>query len=142
MSLTAANATILISVPGLFDVPQQLQQFAADEVYSTQSLKSAEVRMGVDGFLSGGFVYVEVVQGYTLQADSDSINIFDTWWASQQVAQDVFTASGLILLPTLGKKWTLRKGFLTDYQPLPEAKKLLEPQKFSITWERVIPALA
>ena len=142
MSLTAANATILISVPGLFDVPQQLQQFAADEVYSTQSLKSAEVRMGVDGFLSGGFVYVEVVQGYTLQADSDSINIFDTWWASQQVAQDVFTASGLILLPTLGKKWTLRKWFLTDYQPLPEAKKLLEPQKFSITWERVIPALA
>lgn len=141
-SITAANAIFTLSITGLFPTPQQLQGFAADAVFETEPLQSAEVLMGVDGNLSGGFVNVEVKQGITLQADSPSIAIFDTWWSQQQAAKDVFTASGIITLKSVGTKWAMTKGFLTTYQPIPNAAKLLQPRKFGITWQSVSPAVA
>jgi len=141
-SITSANSVIMLSITGLFPVPQQLQGFAADDVFDNDPLPSAETIMGVDGRLSGGFVFVEVKQNYALQADSASIDIFDQWWAAQQQIRDVYTANGVVLLTTVGKKWTMTKGFLTNYKPIPDIKKLLQPQRFTITWERISPAVA
>lgn len=141
-SLTAANAIITLSVPGVISVPQQLQQFSVDDVADVDTLTVAETLMGVDGHLSGGFVYKEVGQAITLQADSPSVEIFDNWWVQNQVQTGVLTASGTVILPALGKRWTLTRGFLKGYKPIPSVKKILQPQRFSITWERVRPAPA
>lgn len=138
-SLTAANAVITLTIPGVFNSPQQLQQFAADDATDTDTITTAQVQMGVDGFLSGGFVYVEVKQGYTLQGDSPSNFIFDQWAAAQQAAQDTFVANGVLLLKSLGTKWTWTRGFLTQYKPAPDVKKILQPRKYEITWQRMAP---
>ena len=140
MSITSANATFLLGIADVFPVPQQLTQFAADDLFDTEAIDSAEVRMGVDGSLTAGFVFVPVKQTITLQADSPSCALFDAWWAAQQVAKDVFSAFGIVILPGLGTKWALTNGFLTSYKPIPDAKKLLEPRKFGITWEKVLAA--
>lgn len=140
MSITGANATFLMTVQDLFPTPQQLQGFAADDVFDTDPLASTEVLMGVDGGLSAGFVFVPVKQAIALQADSPSNFIFDTWYNAQQAAQDVFAAMGVVLLPGLGIKWNLVEGFLTEFPPIPNVKKLLQPRKFGITWTRVTPA--
>lgn len=140
-SITAANAVYMVSIPLLFPIPQQLQGFAADDVFGTDPLQSAETLMGVDGRLSGGFVYVEIKQSITLQADSPSNDFFDAWYSAQQVAKEPYTASALVLLTSLARKWTMTRGFLTTYQPIPDAKKLLQPRKFGITWESVQPAV-
>ena len=139
-SITAANAVYMIAVAGVFATPVQLQGFAADEVWGTDPLKSAEVLMGVDGKLSGGFVYVPIEQNITLQADSLSNGYFDQWWNAMQGNQNPFPAQGTIRLRSVGSKWVLTKGFLTTYQPIPDAKKLLQPRKFGITWQAVTPA--
>ena len=141
MSITAANAVLMISIPGLFPVPQQIQGFAADDVYDVEAIESAEVSMGVDGRMTAGFVYVPVKQSFTLQADSDSTFIFDTWWSTQQQAKDIFYASGTTVLPSLGSKWIQTKGALTSFKPVPDAKKLLLPRKFTITWESNLPSV-
>jgi len=140
-SITGATAVVMLTLPGVFPAPFQLQGFAADDVYDTDDLVSAETLMGVDGKLSGGFVYVPVVQRYHLQADSPSIIFFDSWWAAQQQVIEVFNANGLVSIPSLGKKFTMTKGFLTGYKPLPDAKKLMQPQNFAITWQSVFPAV-
>lgn len=140
-SLTGANAIITLAVAGIFPAPQQLQGFAADDVFDTDAIESAETVMGVDGKLSAGFVYVPVRQNYSLQADSASIFFFDTWWAQQQATRDIFFASGVTLLTAVGKKWAMSRGVLTSYTPIPATKKLLQPQRFSITWESLLPAL-
>lgn len=140
MSLSAANAKIFLTIPGIFSTPQQLQGFGADDVFDTESVESTETVMGVDGRLSGGYVNVAVRQGYTLMADSPSIIIFDQWYYAQKTEQDTFIANGVILLTTLGKKWAMTRGFLKGYKPLPDAKKLLQAQKFQIEWEGVSPA--
>ena len=142
MSITGATAVVMLTLPGLFPVPFQLQGFAADDVYDTDDLQSAETLMGVDGKLSGGFVFVPVVQRYKLQADSPSIFFFDTWYTTQVQLRDTINVSGLVAIPSLGKKYTMTKGFLTGYKPIPDGKKLIQPQNFAITWESVFPAVA
>lgn len=141
-SITGANAVIMISIPLLFPVPQQLQGFAADDIFTTDTLQSAETLMGVDGKLSGGFVHVPVPQNYSLQGDSLSNFMFDQWWTAQQQAQELFTANGIVLLTAVGSKWTLTKGFLSGYKPMPDVKKLVQPRPYQITWESVLPAVA
>lgn len=137
MSITAATATIMLSVRGLFPVPQQIQYFAADDVFANDPQQIAQVQMGVDGRLSGGFVFAEYVWNVSLQADSESVDLFEQWYAAQKTVKDLFTADGLVVLKSIGKKWIMNKGFLTSFLPMPDAGKILRPRRFGITWETV-----
>lgn len=136
-SLTAATAVIMITIPGIFNSPQQLQQFAADDIFSTDPIAPAEVSMGVDGILSAGFVFVPVKQKFSLQANSPSVTVFDNWYGGQQVALDVFEAAGLITLTSLKKKYALVRGFLTGHPLMPDAGRTLKPLSYEITWQQV-----
>lgn len=139
-SLTAPNARILLSISGLYTVPQELQGFAADDVTDLQSVNSAEISMGVDGKLSGGYVHIVIPQGIMLQADSDSNDLFDTWFTSQQAAGELFYASGIIRLPSVSKSYALTRGILTGFTPMPAVKRVLQPRKYEITWQSILPA--
>lgn len=138
-TLTAANAVITLTIPGVFNQPQTLQQFAVDDVADVDTLTVAQTEMGVDGFLSGGYVFNAVVYTYSLQANSPSVFMFDQWKAAQDAALDTFTANGGLVLPSLGTKWTWTKGFLTQWSPAPNIKKITQVRKFQITWESVAP---
>lgn len=138
LSLTAANAVIMLTVTPIFNAPQQLRQFAADDVFSTPAIQRAEIAMGVDGNLSAGFVFVAIPQSYVLQANSPSNSIFDNWDAANQSAQDVYRADGVITLISVGKKWNMANGVLTEYSPAPDAKRILQPRRYTITWESMV----
>ena len=141
-SITSANAEILLSIPSLFPIPQALQGFAAEDIFDVAEIEPTETLMGVDGILSAGFVFVPIDQNFAFQADSPSIVIFDTWWTAMQVVKDVYFATATVLLPGPGKKWAMNNGVLKSYKPLPDAKKVLQPQRFRITWQSALPAMA
>jgi len=141
-SITSANAVFLLAVGSVFNAPVQLQGFATDDIFSTEALETAQVQMGVDGKLSAGFVYNEVKQSITLQADSASNAIFDAWVAANRAASDIFFAQGTVILRSIGTKWALTNGVLVSWPPIPDAKKLLQPRKFGLVWESVSPAVA
>jgi len=130
----------MLSIPGLFPVPQQLQGFAADDIFDSDAIESAETLMGVDGIMSAGFVFVPVNMHISIQADSPSNFIFDTWWATQQQNQEVFFAQGIVILNAIGTKWQLNKGSLVSYKPTPDVKKLLQPRRHTIRWQSSVPA--
>lgn len=140
-SITSANAVYLLSISALFPIPQQLQGFSTDEIYSTDPLESAEIMMGVDGILSAGFVFVPIMQTIMLQADSVSSSVFDSWWANQQQQKDVFLATGSITLPSIKLKYTMAQGVLKTYQVAPDAGKTLKPRKFTIAWQNITAAI-
>ena len=140
-TLTAANAVLFIGVAGLFDVPQQIQGFATDDVFDVDNIAPNETAMGVDGKLSAGFVPVAVKQGFTLQADSPSVDFFEQWFAAQRAAREVYFATGSTYLSSVERKYAQVRGVLTDYNPMPTAKKILQPRKFSVLWESVSPAV-
>lgn len=140
-SITSANAIYMLAVPPLFAVPQQLQWFSADNIFGTDPLQAAETSMGVDGHLSAGFVFVPVKQSVSLQADSPSNDLFDTWYQAQQLVKELYRCTGIVVLTALRKKWTLNNGVLDTYPPIPDAAKTLQPRRYSITWESISPAI-
>lgn len=140
MSLTAANSTILLNIPFLFPVPQQLYGFAADDIFDVDQVKRAETYMGVDGILSGGFVWEEVKQTFSLQADSPSCALFDQWQQAEIAISDVYPAFATVILPGLQTKFACSNGFLMSASPMPTMKTLAQPRKFSISWNNVSPA--
>lgn len=139
-SITSANSVLMLSVTGLYPIPQQLQGFAADDIFDLGDIAPAEAVMGVDGKLSAGFVHVPIQQGIMLQADSDSNDLFDAWFAAQQAAGEVYFANGIVRLPSVKRSYALTKGVLTGYKPAPDGKKVLQPRKFSITWQTLVGA--
>lgn len=139
MNITSANATVLLSVLGLFPSPIQLEQFAADDIFGTEAIEAGEAVMGADGHLTAGFVNVPTKQDYALMADSPSNFFFDQIYFQEKAQQTKFVINGIVLLTSVGTQWTMTRGFLTRYQPLPDAKKVLQSRKHSITWQTALP---
>jgi hypothetical protein len=140
MSITSANAQVLLAVTGVFNAPQPLQQFSADDIFTNEPVQAAETAMGVDGFLAAGFVFAPVPWSVSLMADSPSNNFFDQWYNANVQAVDVFRASGSVWLPSIGKKYALVNGVLTTYRNMPDAAKTLRSRAYVITWQRITPA--
>lgn len=137
-SITSTNSTFLLSIAGLYDVPQQLQGYTADDAFAIESVQMVETMPGIDGNLSAAYVYTPRVTSVTLQADSASLAIFDNWASAMQAAREILAANAIITLPGIGMTYALRKGFLTGYSPMSEVKKTLAARRFQITWQTVI----
>lgn len=139
-TLTSANAVFLLGIAGIYTTAQQLQGWDSDDAFMTAAVKPGQTKMGIDGFLSGGWVPTAKPQVITLQADSASNDIFDIWAQTQEAAQELSIAFGIIILPGLGKKFACTRGILTDYIPVPNVKLLTQPRKFEITWNSILPS--
>lgn len=140
MSITSANAILTLGVTIVFPTPQQIQQFATDDIYGVSPQKPNETKMGADGFQSAGKIWQSIPITYHLMADSPSNDFFDSWKQAEDAAIDTFQANGLIVLPGIAKKFTLFNGALTNYTPLPPAGTTLKERSYEITWNRVFPA--
>lgn len=138
-SITSTNALLFLSIDGVFPVPQQLQNFSADDIYSIEDVDPVETSLSLDGQLSGGKIPYTVTQGITLMANSDSGLIFDAWNDAMTISGDIFTAEGSITLTSLSQKYICTRGFLRGYKPVPEAAKTLKARKFTIQWQSVLP---
>lgn len=139
-SLTAANALITLTVPGIFNTPVTISGFSTDNVYSTQDIEAVQTQMGVDGRLSGGFVYSPIVQVFSLMADSASTFFFQQWNDIQLQLQDPQIANGATTLHSTGQTYVSTRGFLSTISPMPTAGKILQARQWTVTWERVIPS--
>lgn len=142
MSISAASIVLTLSQPILFPSPQQIQGFATDDVTDIEPVKVLESMMGVDGFLSFGFVWAERNQTIVLQADSASNTFFDVINTQQEAVQDVYPLNGTMIIPSIGMKLTFTNGGMETYKPMPQAKKVLQRREYRITWNRVVPSPA
>lgn len=139
-TITAANVILTLSVRGLYDAPRRLQGFSADDVTDLDVNTNAETQMGVDGRLSAGFVFNAVMQNITLQADSESIDFFENWRQAEAQRREKYIADGAILIRATGKRYTMTRGFLSGATIMPAVRRVLQPRRFTITWESVTSA--
>lgn len=136
-TITSANSILTMVVPGLFPVPVSIQGYSTDDAFMLDALDLAETVMGVDGKMSAGYVPKEVKLTITLQADSDSKEFFAILTQAVKTAREIFYMSATLSLPSTGESFTFTRGILTSVDQAPAAKKMLQPQKFVITWESV-----
>lgn len=139
-TITSTNSEYTLVIPGVFPVGQPLQGYAADDAFSNEAPDFAEIRMGVDGIMSAGYTPAPTKQTVTLQPDSPSIAVFDTWLGAIKAGREIVYANASIVLPGVQKSYTLTKGVLTTPKQMPDVKKVLEPQTYVITWESILPA--
>lgn len=139
-TITAGNSVYALAITGLYPSPQVLAGYAADDGFTTEAIDIAEVVMGLDGKMSAGKIFSPVKQIITLMPDSDSLDIFNTWYLAMKAAREVLFASASISLPAIGKKYVLEKGVMTQGKPIPDVKKLLTQVTYTITWESVVGA--
>jgi hypothetical protein len=137
-TLTTANAVITATVEALYPQPQQIQGFAADDVYGIGEIENGEYSMGIDGKLSAGFVFAEVPFTVTLQADSPSLILFETVWNYEVANRTKLQQEWTIVLPSLGRRYTLSTGFMRTYKA-PDAKKTLQPGVIQLVFGRIAP---
>lgn len=136
-TLTSANSVLALSVVNLYPTPQLIQGYAVDDAFAFPDVKPNETLMGVDGILSAGYTPYPVNQEIMLQADSLSNLIFDNWISAEQTARETYFASATLIYPSLAALFTFTRGVMTSASPVPTAKKVIQPRKFSITWQSV-----
>lgn len=141
-TVTAANVVLTITVPGLYDSPQQFSGYSTDKVWSTDALKLAETMMGVDGHLSAGYVPNPVPFTISLQADSLGVDIFDNIIQNTQQQRECYRVSGSISVPATGKVYRGVNGVVETTKIIPDASKVLQAQEYTITWERLTATLS
>jgi hypothetical protein len=139
-TITAANSVITLVVLGLFNTPQQLQGYAADDVFDTDAVEPAETVMGVDGRMSAGWVPYMTKQKYSIMADSPSALVFETWLAAQNAQRELFFANGTTYLPSVSRSYVMTRGVLSNIQSIAPAKKTLQMRTFEITWANISPS--
>lgn len=140
-TLTSANSSFVLNIPGVFPIPIAVQGYATDDAFAVEAFDTAEAVMGVDGKMSAGFTPNVKKLTVTLQADSPSLEIFDAWVGAMESAREVFYGDATIVIPSINKTYNLRKGALTNAKKLPDAKKILQAVPYVITFESIEPAL-
>lgn len=136
-TITSANSVFTLVIAGLFPAPVQLQGYATDKAFTTDAIDIAEIQMGVDGRMTGGYTPTPTVQTITLQADSPSRDIFTALIQATKTAREIFYITGDISLPSTGESFALVRGVLTNTKQIPDAAKVLQPMDYVITWESV-----
>lgn len=139
-TLTTANSSIILTILSVFPAPQALEGYATDDMFATDPVVATETMMGVDGRLSAGWVPTPKTMTIALQADSPSNVIFENWYGAMQVQKDAIVAAAVISIPSIGRAYTCVRGFLSNYPPTPNGQRVLQPRRYGITWQDIIPA--
>jgi hypothetical protein len=136
-TITAANSVFMLSIANLFPTPIQLQGYAVDDAFTIDDLTMAEVRMGVDGKMSAGWVPAITMMHVAFEADSASLAVITEWMTAQKQVREIYKATGNIALSGVSTEYELKNGVLVIGKTMPDVKKVLGPQKFTIAWETV-----
>lgn len=139
-TITSANAVFMLGFTGVYPVAQLLQGFMADAAFAAEAVDTAENVLGVDGIMSSGWIPRMYPQNISIMPDSPSSLIFETVQAAQDTAQEIFQAFGTVQFPATGRKYTLINGVLSNFSPMPEARKVLQGRVFKIVWNSIQPA--
>ena len=140
-TITSANSIFLLSVGTIYPVKQRIEGFAMDNFWTFDRVSNKEVRQGVDGQMSAGWLPHLSMQTITLQPDKSGYEIFLTWQTAEESIRETLFADATIALPAINKRFVLSNGVLTSFMPAPDAKKVLEPLTYQITWGTITPSL-
>lgn len=139
-NITSADAIVELVVAELYPSGFNLEQFEAQNIFEMGDTDAAETQRTADGKLLAGFIYGDLPWTFHLAASSPSIQYFDTWLTTQMTARTILRCNGTVILPSLGKKYTMTNGVLQRAKRMPSAGRVLQPVTGVIQWETITPS--
>ena len=134
-SLTSANISFVLVIPGLYPSGIFLQGFDVDDGFTVDSVNAAQVQMGVDGRKSAGWLPRLFKQTISFMADSPSLPFLDALVDTQDAQQETIPLTAVITYPALSMIYNLNNGTLETFAPAADYGKILKSRKFVVTWE-------
>jgi hypothetical protein len=125
-SITSANASIQLTIPGVYSSGILLDGFAVNDILDTEAQTLVEGRVGADGETVAGYVFNLNKFRMMFQANSPSIPVFYNWKAAQDGDVDVIAGSMTIIAPSLGLDVDLTDVYCESLPFLPPLKKVAE----------------
>ena len=136
LTITSANANLVLFAPPIVVVPVRLEGFASDTMMNIPSAQIVETRMGVDGIKSAGKVNNLKPFSIELQADSPSIKYFNQITAYQQTL-DALYFTLTVEIPSIKKKAVFTNCTLNTEKMLPDMQKVLEAITYDFDCEAI-----
>lgn len=141
-TITSANSVVTLTCSP-FPQGYQLSGYSADRAWESNGIEMSQSQMGVDGRKTAGYVFNQVEQTFSLQADSPArLQFLNTLINAQKAAREVIYISGRIELPSTGESFVCVRGTLKTGKSIPDAARVLQAVDFTIEWESVNPTLS
>ena len=137
--ITAADSIVTLACPPIFTLPQTLEGFGENQVFRVPKVTIAQTKMGIDGLMAAGYIFVKQPWNFTFIASSPSCAVFDAVKAAQDAALAPFYWNGFVASPSLGVSFELINGIMSDYSPASDAAQVYQDREFDFVWQRVIP---
>lgn len=138
-TITSANSALTLAVDPIFPNPRTIQGFGVDAAFSADAVEIGGIRIGIDGLSASYFVFRIFPFHITLLPNSPSLSFFDDWATRARIIRDTFVCNGTLSLPSIGRKYTLSNGTLTNIPVLPEAREYLNDLSYTIGFTNIIP---
>lgn len=140
MTITSANSTFYLTVPGLYDSPVKIEGYSTDAAVSSENINPVVAEKGIDGRTSFGWVPTNKVVTVTLAADSPSRETMDDWITYQDSVKEVMVCSAEFTLPAINRKFVGMRGAVTAAPPMPGVAQTLQATAYTITFESWTPS--
>lgn len=136
-TLTTANSAFTLAARGIFPVPFKLEGYATDDSFAAEDVTPGEVQMGVDGFLSAGYIPYITQITFMLQSTSPTLDYLDQIIAQQKAQREMVIFDGTGIIQGTGEKYAMTNGYLTSFTPMSTGKKVLQPRKFTFSFQNI-----
>ena len=121
--VTSANATVAISVEELFSTT--LQNFSADSAWTSDTVQSAETRMGVDGIMVAGYTPQIKTLTINLEPSSPSLSFLQLLRQAQEANLKPYRVQVVVSIPSVKKRFTFSEGVLQSFKDLADGNTIL-----------------
>lgn len=139
-TLTSANSRLYLSVATIYPTMNLIQGYTADDITDTDAVQPGQVIKGLDGRLSAGYIPFAIPQNLTLQGDSVSNDLFENVLEYEKSAAEKYVWTGLLIIPATTRQYAMTRGFLTSIPQTPALRNLVQPRRYTITWESITPS--
>lgn len=136
-----STSSALSTLSGLLGVPMTLEGWAADNAFSVDAQQRAVVVQGVDGNVHSGWVPHLNNFNLSLMPDSDSQEYLENLMAAEDTMRETLLITGVLLVPSIGRRYSLTNGTITNGTPVPTHGRILAAQATTIVFAKATPAI-
>lgn len=133
LDITSANATVAMDAEGLFSI--NLENFSADSSFTSDTIQTAETRMGVDGKMAAGFTPAIKPLTINLEAGSPSTSFLQLLKQAQETNLKTYKVQMVISMPAIGKRYSFSNGVLQSCKDIPDGQNVLSPTQWVFHFE-------
>lgn len=134
-NITSANAQLYLTVDELYPAGIPLQNFSADSMATSDDMEISQVRMGVDGGMAAGYVPNPYTVTITLEASSPSLETMQSILQAMKINKRTYECSLILVIPAAGQVHKWSHGVLTNGNPVPAPKRVLDPTSWKFAFQ-------